>query len=145
MRLIVTTPVAVVADVDDVVHVRAEDETGSFGILDYHAEFLTALTVAVVSWRRSDGSEAHCAVRGGVLSVSGGKEVAIATRQAIVSDDLTQLADKVVAELKRGAEQEEAAWAHSARMRLRVLRELSRSTAVADGARPRHPFGGEEP
>ena len=145
MRLIITTPVAVVVDVDDVAQVRAEDETGSFGILEYHAEFLTALTVSVVSWRRPDGSEAHCAVRGGVLSVSGGQEVAIATHQAIVSDDLTQLADKVVAELKRDADQEEAAWAHSARMRMRVLRELSRSTAIADGARPRHPFGGEEP
>ncbi|SRR5579875_592852 len=145
MRLIITTPVAVVADVNDVVHVRAEDETGSFGILEHHDEFLTALSVSVVSWRRADGSEAHCAVRGGLLSVSGGKEVAIATRQAIVSDNLEQLADKVVAELKRSAEQEEAAWTHSARMRLRVLRELSRSAAATDGARPRHPFGGEEP
>jgi F-type H+-transporting ATPase subunit epsilon len=145
VRLIITTPVAVAVDVGDVVHVRAEDETGAFGILEHHADFLTALSVSVVSWRRVTGAQAHCAVRGGVLSVSGGHQVAIATRQAIVSDDLQQLADKVVAELKRCAEQEEAAWTHSARMRLRVLRELSRSTAASDGARPRHPSGGEEP
>lgn len=143
MRLVITTPMAVVADVADVVHVRAEDETGSFGILEHHDEFLTALAVSVVSWRLASGRECHCGVRGGVLSVSGGEEVAIATRQAVMGDDLGQLAEKVVAELKREAQQEEAAWAHSARMRLRVLRELSRSTAV-DGARPRHPFGGEE-
>jgi len=145
MRLVITTPVAVVADIADVVHVRAEDETGSFGILEHHDEFLTALSVSVVSWRQASGREGHCAVRGGVLSVSGGSEVMVATRQAVLGDDLIQLADKVVAELKRGAEQEEAAWTHSARLRLRVLRELSRSTAPADGAHPRHPFGGEEP
>jgi F-type H+-transporting ATPase subunit epsilon len=144
MRLVITTPLAVVADVGEVVHVRAEDETGSFGILEHHDEFLTALAVSVVSWRQASGREGHCAVRGGVLSVSGGKEVAVATRQAVLSDDLNQLADKVLAELRRSAEQEEAAWTHSARLRLRVLRELSRSTAPADGSRPRHPFGGEE-
>lgn len=145
MRLTITTPFEVVVDVDDVVHVRAEDETGSFGILEHHDDFLAALTVSVVSWRRVAGDETHCAVRGGVLSVSGGEAVAIATRQAIISDDLTQLAEKVVNQLKRGAEQEEAAWAHCARMRLQVLRDLSRSAAPSNGARPRHPFGGEEP
>jgi F-type H+-transporting ATPase subunit epsilon len=144
MRLVITTPLNLVADIGDVVHVRAEDETGSFGILEHHAEFLTALVASVVSWRQASGREGHCAVRGGVLSVSGGK-VAIATRQAILGDDLGQLADKVVAELKRNAEQEEAAWVHSAGMRLRVLRELSRSTAPPNGAQPHHPFGGEEP
>jgi F-type H+-transporting ATPase subunit epsilon len=142
VRLVITTPVAVIADIGDVVHVRAEDETGSFGILEHHGEFLTALAVSVLSWRQASGRQGHCAVRGGVLSVSGGSEVAVATRQAVLSDDLEHLADKVVAELKRNAEQEEAAWTHSARMRLRVLRELSRSTPPSDGG-PRHPFGGE--
>jgi F-type H+-transporting ATPase subunit epsilon len=144
MRLIITTPVAMVADIDGVVHVRAEDETGSFGILEHHSDFLTALAVSVMSWRLASGREGHCAVRGGVLSVSGGNRVVVATRQAVLGDDINQLADKVVAELKRSAEQEEAAWTHSARTRLQVLRELSRSTAI-EAARPRHPFGGEEP
>ncbi|MGO9062640.1 MAG: F0F1 ATP synthase subunit epsilon [Candidatus Binataceae bacterium] len=144
MRLVITTPMTVVADIAEVVHVRAEDETGSFGILEHHDEFLTALAVSVVSWRQASGHEGHCAVRGGVLSVSGGKEVEIATRQAVLGDDLGHLADKVVAELKREAEQEETAWTHAAGMRLRVLRELSRSTAPSGGAHPRHPFGGEE-
>ncbi|HEV3113639.1 MAG TPA: hypothetical protein VGY99_24400 [Candidatus Binataceae bacterium] len=143
MRLVITTPMAVVVDITGVVHVRAEDETGTFGILDRHDEFLTALAVSVVSWRLASGREGHCAVRGGVLSVSGGKEVAIASRQAVIGDDLGHLADKVVAELKRQAEQDEVAWTHSAQMRLRVLRELSRSTALG-GARPQHPLGGKE-
>jgi F-type H+-transporting ATPase subunit epsilon len=144
MRLVITTPMAVVADIDNVVHVRAEDETGSFGMLEHHDEFLTALAVSVVSWRQASGRQGHCAVRGGVLSMSGGDQVAIATRQAVMGDDLSQLADKVVAQLKRNAEQEEAAWTHSARMRLRVLRELSRSAASSNQARPGHPAGGDE-
>jgi F-type H+-transporting ATPase subunit epsilon len=144
MRLVITTPMAVVADLIDVVHVRAEDETGSFGILEHHDEFLAALAVSVISWRLASGQEGHCAVRGGVLSVAGGSEVAVATRQAVLGDDLSNLADKVVAELKRSAEQEEAAWTHSASLRLRVLRELSRASAPANGGLPQHPVGGNE-
>ena len=48
MRLLITTPTAVVIDDPNVVAVRAEDESGSFGILNGHADFLTALTVSVV-------------------------------------------------------------------------------------------------
>jgi F-type H+-transporting ATPase subunit epsilon len=43
MRLIVSTPLAIVVDTDDVMHLRAEDETGAFGILPRHDNFLTVL------------------------------------------------------------------------------------------------------
>jgi len=43
MRLTVTTPLAVVVDTEDVAHLRAEDETGAFGILPHHDNFLTVL------------------------------------------------------------------------------------------------------
>ena len=88
MRLLITTPTAVVVDDPDVTAVRAEDETGSFGILDRHADFLTVLTVSVVAWHRADSRRRYCAVRRGVLRVEGGSEVAVATREAIVGDDL---------------------------------------------------------
>ena len=54
MRLLITTPTAVIVDEQHVVAVRAEDESGSFGILNGHADYLTALTVSVVSWRHAD-------------------------------------------------------------------------------------------
>ena len=60
MKLTVTTPLAIVVEADDVVHLRAEDETGAFGILPGHADFLTALAVSVVSWRDASGTEDHC-------------------------------------------------------------------------------------
>ena len=50
MRLTITTPLAIVVEADDVAHLRAEDETGAFGILPGHADFLTALAVSVASW-----------------------------------------------------------------------------------------------
>ena len=74
-----------------------------------HADFLTALAVSVVSWRLADGGERYCAVRRGVLRCSGGSEVAIATRQAILGDDLDQLEDVVLADFRRAVEAERAA------------------------------------
>ena len=91
MRLLITTPTAVVVDDPDVAALRAEDESGSFGILHGHADFLTALAVSVVAWKRSDGAQRYCAVRRGVLRVSTGNEIAIATREAIPGDDLDHL------------------------------------------------------
>ena len=43
MKLTIVTPLAVIIETDGVVHLRAEDETGAFGILSGHADFLTAL------------------------------------------------------------------------------------------------------
>lgn len=43
MRLVVVTPLEIVTTVDDVVHVRAEDPSGSFGIKPHHAPLVTAL------------------------------------------------------------------------------------------------------
>ena len=55
MRLLITDPTSVVADHSDIVSVRAEDASGSFGILDHHADLLTALTISVVQWRHAAG------------------------------------------------------------------------------------------
>ena len=46
MKLSVATPLALVVEADDVRHLRAEDDTGAFGILPGHADFLTALAVS---------------------------------------------------------------------------------------------------
>ncbi len=57
MRLLIATPTSIVIDEHDVVAVRAEDESGSFGILNGHADFLTALSMSIVAaGRRYDAS-----------------------------------------------------------------------------------------
>jgi len=126
MRLLITTPASVVIDEQNVVAVRAEDESGSFGILDGHADFLTALTVSVVSWRHPNDRQRFCAVRRGVLSVTDGTEVAIATREAIVGDDLARLEQEVLAQFRDELDAERTARTESLRLQMRAIRQIMR-------------------
>ena len=126
MRLLITTPTAVVVDDPVVVGVQAEDESGSFGILEGHADFLTALTVSVVSWRRTDEVRRFCAVRRGVLSVSRGSLVAIATREALVGDDLDHLEHVVLAEFRDNLEAERMARTATLQLQMKAIRQIVR-------------------
>lgn len=124
MKLRITMPTALVAELDDVVHLRAEDASGAFGILRRHADFLTALETSVVSWRRANGAEGHCAVRGGVLTVSGGERIAIATREAVPGDDLVRLEAEVLEAFRHQTAEEQSARAGAAQMQLAAMRRI---------------------
>jgi F-type H+-transporting ATPase subunit epsilon len=77
-------------------------------------------------------------VRRGVLSVHAGREVAIATRQAQVGDDLASLEQAVLARFR--AEQDADRQARVAATRLHtaaireIIRALSSSQAMREGA-----------
>lgn len=139
MRLLITTPTDVMLDDPDVVALRAEDESGGFGILDGHADFLTALTISVVSWRRADNRRRSCAVCRGVLSVTKGSEVAIATRQAVLGDDLDHLERVVLAEFREAIEAERVARTESAQLQMKAIRQIVRYLRPERSSR----FGGE--
>ena len=124
MRLTVTTPLAIIVDAKDVTHVRAEDETGAFGILAGHADFLTALAISVVSWRDAQEAQHHVAVHGGMLEVRGGKTIAIATREAVPGDDLHQLETEVLARFRRQLAEEQAARKDAQRLYLAAIRQI---------------------
>jgi F-type H+-transporting ATPase subunit epsilon len=126
MRLLITTPSAVVVDDSDVTAVRAEDETGSFGILARHADFLTVLTVSVVAWHRADYRRRYCAVRRGVLRVESGREVAVATREAIVGDDLDHLEQVVLTQLRDALDAERTARTESLQLQMKAIRQIVR-------------------
>ena len=126
MRLLITTPTAVIIDEQHVVALRAEDESGSFGILNGHADFLTALTVSVVSWRCADGRPAFCAVRRGVLSVTNGSQISIATREAVFGDDLARLENVVLAKFHEALEAERTARTESLRLQMKAIRQIVR-------------------
>jgi F-type H+-transporting ATPase subunit epsilon len=125
MKLTVTTPLAIVVDAADVTHLRAEDETGAFGILTGHADFLTALAVSVVSWRNGQGAEHHVAVHGGMLEVRGGGTIAIATREAVPGDDLHRLESEVLVRFRRQLAEEQAARQDAQRLYLAAIRQIS--------------------
>ena len=111
----------------EVSHLRAEDDSGAFGILPGHADFLTALTISVLTWRGGGGTEHHVAVRGGILEVKQGRTIAVATREAVAGDDLHRLEAEVLAEFHHREEEERAARVDSHRLYLNAIRHIFRT------------------
>jgi F-type H+-transporting ATPase subunit epsilon len=132
MRLLVTTPTAIAVDQDRVRYVRAEDASGSFGIEPHHAELLTTVTVCVVRWRDADHRERYVAVRGGVLRVCNGNLVEIATREALVGDDLPLLYGQVLSAMRNNLEAEQSARSDALRLEHAVVRQVYRYLRPAD-------------
>ena len=126
MKLIVTTPLAIIVDDGDVVHLRAEDETGAFGILPGHADFLTVLSVSVVGWRNKDGVEHYVAVRGGMLEVRRGQFISIATSEAVRGDDLSKLESEVLVRFQREHDEEKTARVDARRLYLAAMEKIYR-------------------
>ena len=126
LHLTVTTPGQILVDSGDVAAVRAEDESGSFGILPGHADLLTALVPSVVRWRTADGSTHFCAVRGGVFAVSAGHNVAVACREGVLGDSLEDLEAKVRAVRAQQTEADRKARVEQVRMHALAVRQLLR-------------------
>jgi F-type H+-transporting ATPase subunit epsilon len=132
MKLTVATPLAIAVEAEDVAYVRAEDETGAFGVLPGHADFLTALSVSVVIWRNGRGVEHYVAVRGGVLEVSKGSIIAISTPQALTGDNLRDLQTEVLTEFRRALDEEKTARVDSQKLYLAAVRQICRFARAAD-------------
>ena len=124
MRLVITTPTSIIADVGSATAIRAVDESGSFGILDGHADFLTVLTISILRWRQADGAERYCAHRRGVFSVSGGREVRFATREAVLGTNPDQLETAAISRFHEAAAEEQGARAESLRLQMTAIRRI---------------------
>lgn len=122
MSLHIVTPLAIILN-EPAISLRAVDDSGSFGILPGHADFLTRLTISVVTWTAPDGVAHFCAVRGGALTVRGGK-VAIATREAVIGDDLQTLDRAVLARFRRDLDEERVEHIETTRLQLDVMRQM---------------------
>jgi F-type H+-transporting ATPase subunit epsilon len=136
MRLRVVTPAEVVVDDAGVQYVRAEDSTGAFGIQQGHTEFVTVLTISVLTYRDSSGIERHVAVRGGVLRVRGGDVVEVATREAIAKGDLDELHHAVLAGFRSHADAEAKARTKAAQLNVALVRNLYRYVRAERDGRP---------
>ncbi|WP_321345346.1 F0F1 ATP synthase subunit epsilon [Breoghania sp.] len=139
LHLTVTTAMEVLVDEMGVASVRAEDESGGFGILPGHTEFLTVLPASVMRWRDAQGDLHFCALRGGMLTVRGGREVAVACREGLLGDDLRKLEAEV--EKLRAEEVDAARNARAADMRLhaQAVRQLMRYLRPGDTGGFDHP------
>ncbi|QIE25599.1 ATP synthase epsilon chain (plasmid) [Caballeronia sp. SBC1] len=143
LHLTIATPARVLFDSTEVVALRAEDATGSFGILPGHAAFLTVLAPSVLRWHGADGVEQFCAVKEGVLRVSDGQEISIACREGVMGASGTSL-EVIEAQVdaaraaqldavRRARVDETRLHAQAVRQLLRYLRPGARPT---DGAGP---------
>jgi F-type H+-transporting ATPase subunit epsilon len=126
LHLTITTPGAVLVETSDVHALRAEDESGGFGILPGHVDLLTVLRPSVVRWRGEDGVAKYCALRGGVMTVSQGRNVAIACRQGTVGADLATLEAGVRAMQSAETDDERRARVEHMRLHARAVRQLMR-------------------
>ncbi|HSB25928.1 MAG TPA: F0F1 ATP synthase subunit epsilon [Burkholderiaceae bacterium] len=133
IHLTVSDLASVVVDTSDVRSVRAEDASGAFGLLPGHTDLLTVLRLGVLSWRGAGERWRHCALRGGVLTMRRGCELQVATREAVVGDDLHRLEDDVLSQMAIRQRAEDQARREARQLQLRALRELMRPLREAVG------------
>jgi F-type H+-transporting ATPase subunit epsilon len=138
MRLLVISPTHTLLD-QDAFYVRAEDPSGAFGIAPGHADLLTTLEICVVRWRDLHDREHYVAVRGGMLRVRGGQVVEIATREAMVSDDLGHLRGQVLIAMRNNLEAELSARAGALKLEHAAIRQIRRYLRPADRIRTTTP------
>lgn len=106
MKLTIATPLGVIIDNETISSLRAEDSTGSFGILSGHADFMTVLSISVICWCGANSEIRYCACFKGLLTVTKGNEIFIATREAVVGFDLTDLKSRALEEYHLSDENE---------------------------------------
>lgn len=122
MKLRIVTPLSIMVD-ETIDSLRAEDASGSFGIMPGHAPFLTALAVSIVSWRNGE-DETFCALRGGLLSVTSHNTIDITTREAVVGVDLNTLDRDVLAHFQSDANAERIEHVETMRLQFNAIRHM---------------------
>ena len=78
----------------EVTHIRLRDESGFFGILAGHADFITALPPSLGYYSDPHGRETFIAVNEGILSVKDGL-VTLSAREVFESGDAGQLSELI--------------------------------------------------
>lgn len=126
MKLLVVTPVRIVVEADEVDFIRAEDATGSFGLCPGHADFVTRLSISVLSWRDKQRRTHHVALREGVLRVTGGTLVEVATTEAEAGDILEDLQDRLVETFRKHDREDEEQRAAANRLHSAAIRQIQR-------------------
>lgn len=91
----------------EITSVRLKDETGFFGILKGHTNFITVLVPSLVYYTDGNGKEVFLAVDEGILSVREGT-VTITSREVYESDDAEKLAEIIENTLAKRDESEMA-------------------------------------
>ncbi|ABE35975.1 ATP synthase, Delta/Epsilon chain, beta-sandwich domain protein [Paraburkholderia xenovorans LB400] len=126
LRLTISTPASLLVNAQAIVALRAEDGSGSFGILPGHADFLTVLTPCVLRWRGTENIRRFCAVEEGVLRVSEGHSVTIACRSGMLGDSLAALEAQIETARARTLDTARNARVEQTRLHAQAVRQLLR-------------------
>lgn len=130
LSLSVTTPLEIVLRETEVASLRGEDASGDFGILPGHADFVTVIDAGVLRWRGLSGPWRYCAVRGGVFTVSAGRKVHVACRDAMTGDDLITLEARIAQSRRDRNAASRRSRTQSARLHARAIRRLMHGLAL---------------
>lgn len=90
LHLLILVPDAVVLDTH-VTDVQAADATGRFGLRPGHEPFVTVLAPSLLVYTTEDGHEQYAAVDGGALLLEG-DQLRVVTREAVLADQLEDIA-----------------------------------------------------
>lgn len=139
LSLTITTPMEVLVDHAQVRSVRAEDASGSFGLLPGHADFLTVLPASVLRWKEPDGTARFCAVGPGLLTVLGGTEVNVSCRKAILGADLEALEGEVEGLRHAETDADRRARVEQLRLHANAVRQMMRLLRPEQSGAFEHP------
>lgn len=89
-KLNIVTPAGVLSR--DITHIRLKDESGFFGIMKGHIDFLTVLVPSLCYYRDENGKEMFLAVDEGIFRVRGGVAT-LTSREIFESGDAGKLAE----------------------------------------------------
>jgi len=141
LHLTITTPDDVLVDDPAARAVRAEDESGGFGLLPGHADFLTVLPASVVRWHDRTDTPRYCVVRAGVLVVSGGSRVQLACRQGMVGDTLDVLEAEIARFRATESDADRRARVEQMRLHAHAVRQLMHYLRPGSDGLAAAPFG----
>jgi F-type H+-transporting ATPase subunit epsilon len=91
-RLEIVTPSAMFSR--DITHIRLRDESGFFGIMKGHTDFMTVLVPSLCYFRDSRGREVYLAVDAGFVTVRKGVAT-VTSREVFEGNDPQKLAELI--------------------------------------------------
>jgi F-type H+-transporting ATPase subunit epsilon len=91
-RLKIVTPTKMIER--DISHIRLRDETGFFGVMKDHINFLTVLEASLCYYLDAEGKEVFLAVDGGIFHMSKGTAT-LTSRDVFESDDVEKLSEAI--------------------------------------------------
>ncbi len=134
LHLTIVTPTDLVLDRLPVAALRAEDESGCFGMLAGHADLMTTMHETILRWHLADGTAGYCAVSGALLVVTGGCDVRVTAREVLLGDRLEMLAAAVESHRNAETEAMRRVRVDATRLHARAVRSLVAHLAASGPA-----------